>query len=182
MDDHEVTGLEIVRTWRGDDVEIRAKGGQFAKGGGRVPGNDVAGTGAYAGGGSGGDGSLTSPGALPADVKPSLAGIRTHVRKTITEAIEPKKEHLTHVKGPVGNVSIGMSRSVTGTTVSVTPNRTGASVHISQLKSGSKPAAIAALRAAGYKVPDPHPNSQAAKSEYDRMSGPISFNVAGAFG
>lgn len=175
MDDYEVTGLEIVRTWRGDDVEIRAKGGQFAKGGGRVPGND-------AGGGSGGDGSLTSPGALPADVKPSLAGIRTHVRKTITEAIEPKKEHFTHVKGPVGNVSIGMSRSVTGTTVSVTSNRTGASVHISQLKSGSKPAAVAALRAAGYKVPDPHPNSQDAKSEYARMSGPISFDVAGAFG
>lgn len=40
MDDHEVTGLEVVRTWRGDDVEVRAagKGGQFAKGGGRVPG------------------------------------------------------------------------------------------------------------------------------------------------
>lgn len=35
----EPEGMNVVRTWRGDDVEPRgAAGGQFAKGGGRVPG------------------------------------------------------------------------------------------------------------------------------------------------
>jgi len=102
-----------------------------------------------------GTGSWDDPGDLPAGVKPTIAGVRADVRKTVESAglANEKKDHFTPVMVPGTKYSSGSTRTVSGTKVRVSPEKDGkATVRIDDVKNAK--GVVTALRARGYQVDD----------------------------